>query len=327
MSELDSCAEGMGLINRSSCDIAVVIPFFKLRYFEETLKSLTKQTDKHFTVYIGDDGSPECPAEMISRYEGQLHISYKRFDENLGGTSLVSHWHRCLDMMADEKWVMILGDDDFLNPNCVEELLKAIGISDGTTSVYRFATEVIDERSGVTRGPFKGPDKESCFEFIERKFLQGSRSSLSEYVFRADILKEKRFRDYPLAWFADVMAVIEVSEGLSIKGINTASVGVRVSPQSISGSVNHHFAKRIAEIEFRKDVLSLFHAKVPIRVSKEIARDLGGLFASGEMRSFVEACHVAITLSRTGLVPEALSLTWRLATRSFRKIKWKLLGS
>jgi len=313
------------LATSDGVQLAIVIPYYKIRFFEVTLKSLAKQTNKNFTVYIGDDGSPECPAELISRCRNQLRISYQRFDENLGGTSLVSHWHRCLDMMADEEWVMILGDDDFLNPNCVEDLLKAIGSSDGTTSVYRFATEVIDERSGVARGPFRGPDKESCFEFIERKFLQGSRSSLSEYVFRADILKAKRFRYYPLAWSSDVMAVIEVSEQHRIEGINTATVGVRVSPQSISGSLVHHHSKRSAEIEFRKDVLSLFHAKVPLRVSKEIARGLGGLFADGEIRSLVEACRVASTLLRSGLAPEALALTVRLATRSLHKIKCKLL--
>jgi glycosyltransferase involved in cell wall biosynthesis len=292
--------------------VAIVIPYYKNKFFDETLQSLSKQSDKNFTVYIGDDGSPECPTELISRYQNQLRINYKRFDENLGRTSLVSHWHRCLDMMADEEWVMILGDDDFLNPNCVEELLKAIGSSDGATSVYRFATEVIDERSGVTRGPFNGPDKESCVDFIERKFLEGARSSLSEYVFRADLLKAKRFRDYPLAWFADVMAVIEVSEGYWIAGINDACVGFRISLISISGNGESLAEKSLAAVMHRRDLLTKFGERFSKSLTRKLVKSLEtylvktGMYSSSDLYLFVRLYF------RSAMFFEVINLSRRL---------------
>lgn len=39
--------------------LAIVIPYYKLTFFEETLQSLANQSDKRFKVYIGDDASPE----------------------------------------------------------------------------------------------------------------------------------------------------------------------------------------------------------------------------------------------------------------------------
>jgi len=39
--------------------LAIVVPYYKLTFFEETLKSLKSQTNKKFKVYIGDDASPE----------------------------------------------------------------------------------------------------------------------------------------------------------------------------------------------------------------------------------------------------------------------------
>ena len=42
--------------------LAIIIPYFKLLFFEETLQSLAIQTDKRFKVYIGDDASPEDPS-------------------------------------------------------------------------------------------------------------------------------------------------------------------------------------------------------------------------------------------------------------------------
>jgi hypothetical protein len=41
--------------------LAIVIPYYKRTFFEETLQSLAKQTDKRFVVYVGDDaGQEDC---------------------------------------------------------------------------------------------------------------------------------------------------------------------------------------------------------------------------------------------------------------------------
>ena len=50
--------------------LAIVIPFFKLTFFEETLQSLSTQTDKRFKVYIGDDASPEDCTALLQKFEG-----------------------------------------------------------------------------------------------------------------------------------------------------------------------------------------------------------------------------------------------------------------
>lgn len=44
--------------------LAIIIPYYKLAFFEENLQSLSNQTDQRFKVYIGDDASPETPANF-----------------------------------------------------------------------------------------------------------------------------------------------------------------------------------------------------------------------------------------------------------------------
>ena len=44
--------------------LAIVIPYYKYTFFEETLLSLQNQTNKKFNVYIGDDASPENPLDL-----------------------------------------------------------------------------------------------------------------------------------------------------------------------------------------------------------------------------------------------------------------------
>lgn len=41
--------------------IAIVIPAYKCRFLRQTLDSIVVQTCRSFTVYIGDDASPQNP--------------------------------------------------------------------------------------------------------------------------------------------------------------------------------------------------------------------------------------------------------------------------
>ena len=107
-------------------DLAIIIPYYKVSFFWETLESLSLQTDQRFRVYIGNDASPENPEPLIEEYKGRFDYTYQKFEENLGGVSLTGQWDRCVAMMKDEEWFIILGDDDYLSPNAVEEFYKNV---------------------------------------------------------------------------------------------------------------------------------------------------------------------------------------------------------
>ena len=99
--------------------IAVVIPFFKETYFNFTLESLKNQTCKDFKVYIGDDSSPSNIQSLLDFYDSYISIKYVKFQSNMGGTDLAQHWNRCLDLVENEEWIMVLGDDDFLDDDVI----------------------------------------------------------------------------------------------------------------------------------------------------------------------------------------------------------------
>ena len=98
--------------------LAIIIPYFKLTFFEETLKSLANQTDKIFKVYIGNDASPENPKIVLEKYENKLNFKYKKFETNLGSFSLVKQWERCIDLIEDEECCnnVFLCDFSLYNP-------------------------------------------------------------------------------------------------------------------------------------------------------------------------------------------------------------------
>ena len=104
--------------------LAIVIPYYNIKFFDKTLESLSNQTDKRFAVYIGDDNSPNNPEGLISKFASGLTVKYVRFEENWGSYSLAKQFERCVDLLQDEQWIMILGDDDVLDKNCVNFFIK-----------------------------------------------------------------------------------------------------------------------------------------------------------------------------------------------------------
>ena len=57
----------------------------------DALNSINNQTNKQFSVYVGDDNSPEILYDIVRLFEDKIDISYIRFSNNLGGKSLVEH--------------------------------------------------------------------------------------------------------------------------------------------------------------------------------------------------------------------------------------------
>ncbi|MGI0107858.1 glycosyltransferase family 2 protein [Salinimicrobium sp. WS361] len=215
--------------------IAVVIPFYKIAFFEECLSSLASQSNKNFNVYIGNDASNEDPNRIIEKFERALNISYKRFEINLGQKSLTKQWERCLALIEKEEWFILLGDDDYLSDNYVQKfyaninLIKKYGLK-----VVRYASQEINEKGEVISKRFEHPVFQTFNDAFSMRFFEGSRSSLSEYIFSVEQYKKYGFRDLPLAWHADDLAWLEYSEFGDIFTINKATAFFRISTLNIS---------------------------------------------------------------------------------------------
>ncbi|MBE8727779.1 glycosyltransferase family 2 protein [Flavobacterium hungaricum] len=227
--------------------IAIVIPYYKISFFDDVLKSLTSQTDKRFKIYIGDDSSPENPKELLERYKESLDFVYHKFEKNLGSISLTQQWERCIALSNDEDWVLILGDDDILSKNVIESFYEKINaVENEGINVIRFATQKINTEGKIISNIYNHPEIEKSTDFLFRR----SRSSLSEYVFKKNQIHTIGFKDFPLGWYSDILAVLEFSNFEYVYSINQSIVQVRVSSLSISGSSLYDKQKDTATFYF-----------------------------------------------------------------------------
>lgn len=235
--------------------IAIIIPYYKLTFFEATLQSLANQTDKRFKVYIGNDASLEDCTIILDKFKGKFDFVYYFFETNLGGVNLTQQWDRCIGLSKDERWLIILGDDDVLGENVIAEFYKNIDdVVKNECNIIHFASEVIDKHGQTFLGPYFHPKLELATDFYFRKSQNLTRSSLSEYIFKKKTYEKYGFVNYPLAWHSDDKAWLDFSEDKPIFTINSALIYIRFSEINISGKQDNIDLKLEASFQFFKDI-------------------------------------------------------------------------
>lgn len=230
--------------------LAIVIPYYKLTFFEETLQSLANQSDRRFKVYIGDDSSPEEPSVLLGTFQGKFDFTYHRFETNLGSISLAQQWERCIALTDDEVWLMVLGDDDYLGENVVEQFYLNMPEFQSKANVVRFASQLVYEPEQTKSKIYTNPVWESATDAFYRKFKRLAMSSLSEYVFSKKAYEKYGFYNYPLAWNSDDRAWLDFSQDKPIYSINEALVYPRMSSLNITGKSDNWQLKNESSAAF-----------------------------------------------------------------------------
>lgn len=186
--------------------LAIIIPAYKADYLEIALESIVNQTNKNFKVYIGDDASPYHLESIVEKFSDKMNIVYRKFETNLGGTSLTKQWERCVDL-SNENWIWLFSDDDVMSPTAVETFYN-IQKTKSNSQLFKFHTKMLDADGREIRLFFDKTNKEKN-KISSQKYLDGRlsydrfRSYMVEYIFHRDIFLKHRFVDLPLAWVAD----------------------------------------------------------------------------------------------------------------------------
>ena len=244
--------------------LAIIIPYYKLTFFRETLESLAVQTDKRFTVYIGNDASPEDPEDLLNEYEGNFNFIYKKFEENLGGKSLTKQWDRCIELMHGEEWFMILGDDDYLDLNYVATFSRAYEQNFlSNYNVIKCFSKIVDEKNDIILDKTEELSKLG-FSAVDAFIAKSSgliNSSLSEHIFSHKRYEEIKFRNYPLAWHSDDFAILQFSKFGQIYILKEGVCYVRMSSINLSGLSTNIEEKKNASILFYRDI----YENIPIK--------------------------------------------------------------
>ncbi|SDI57159.1 glycosyltransferase family 2 protein [Chryseobacterium jejuense] len=238
--------------------LAIVIPYYKIDFFEETIKSVAKQRNKNFSLYIGNDASPNDPLPIIQKYFEADDYHYFDYKKNIGGQNLALQWERILENVQEE-WFQILGDDDMISENFTEEFYQNLPlVEDKKISVIKFSHQWIDEKNQVIENFDYNFSELKPSDFFIKKYTQEIRSSLSENIFKFDSYQRIGFQKITLAWGSDDLAILLFSQGNNILYTKNSKVKVRISESSISGSDHLDDQKLKAHFELREILVTKY---------------------------------------------------------------------
>ena len=283
--------------------IAIIIPYYKIDFFEETLASLDNQTDKRFNLYIGNDNSPNDPQNLIEKYDSII-TRYKNFDTNVGKNSLSKQWERCIDEFVDqEEWVMVLADDDTLSENCIEEFYNNVKDADeNEISLIKYKCRVINENNKIVKEFPDYPHFQKAAVFFGNLYLNIGFSTLSENIFRIEKYRKYKYQDVELAYGSDAIAVLEFSEFGDILFINNAFMSFRDSEVNLSGnrnSTDYRIKKMKGNAEYMDYLLTNYSQKFDYNTKVNMSKMLYRNFRIVYKNDVFKNIHYFYTLLKT----------------------------
>lgn len=251
--------------NSSSHKLAVVIPVYKPDFLAKVLACVTRQTDQRFNLYICDDASPADIQGIARSALGNRPYYFKRFANNLGGSSLAKQWDRCVAESC-KPWVWLFSDDDLMGDACVAAIYKFLETEEDSADILRFDGWVVDEDDRITGPNAFESDRESWLEYAYGHLMGWRRLFMQQLVFRRSAYQQMGgFLDLPLAFATDDAAMIALARQKPVRQISGAGVYWRCSEKNITPDRN--FLKR--REKFRAVLLFLCWLQKQLQAPRE----------------------------------------------------------
>lgn len=216
---------------------SVTVPAFKAQYLSECIDSILAQTYKNFEVIIVNDASPQDLDSIVSQYDDP-RVHYYKNKVGFGAQHVVGNWNKCLEY-AKGDYVICMGDDDKLLPNCLEEYVRLIE-KYPDLNLYHALTEIIDEHSQFMRMQEMRPEREGLFSMIYGRLFGSRMQYIGDWMIRTDFLRSiGGYVDYPFAWGSDDMTAYLAAKGKGVANAQVPMFEYRESSVTISRSGNY----------------------------------------------------------------------------------------
>lgn len=216
---------------------SIAIPAYKAKYLRTAIESCLSQSYQKYEIVIVDDDSPENLSAIVSNFTDE-RIRYYRNEKNCGALNVVDNWNICLSHCSG-KYVICMGDDDILLPNCLEEYVKIINQYPGL-GVYHGWTQIIDEKGNIFDMQEHRPIFESAYSLAWHRWAYRKRQYIGDFCYDVQKLRaEGGFYKLPLAWASDDISAVRAAFYNGIANTQVPVFQYRVNRYTLSKSANN----------------------------------------------------------------------------------------
>ena len=215
---------------------SILIPAYKNEFLKECIDSVLSQTYTDFEVIVVNDASPYNIDFIINQFNDS-RIHYYKNEIGFGALNVVGNWNKCLSYSCGD-YVICIGDDDILLPNCLDLYHNCI-LANPDYEVYHVRTEVINEKGDTVNIQEARPETESLYSMLWHKLTNKRIQFIGDFCFRAASLKEREgFYYLPYACFSDDLSVYMAAKDKGIRNINELGFQYRVNSLTITNNQN-----------------------------------------------------------------------------------------
>lgn len=234
---------------------SVTIPAYKSKFLRECIESVLAQTYQDFELIIVNDASPEDLTSIVKSFDDP-RIRYYINETNCGAVNVVDNWNKCLSYATGD-YVICMGDDDKLCPDCLEQYRKLIN-KYPRLGVYHALTEIIDENSNIVRLQEPRPEWEGVYSMMVGRIL-GRIQYIGDFLFDRILLERNGgFFRLPMAWASDDISAYIAAKDTGIANLQYPGFQYRINSQTISNTcfVEEKLAAIQQEEKWYNDFLS-----------------------------------------------------------------------
>lgn len=274
---------------------SITIPAFKRAFLYEAIESCLAQTYEDFELIIVDDASPEDLKSVVDRFQDS-RIRYYRNEKNCGALNVVDNWNISLGYVTGD-YVICMGDDDRLLPNCLEEYSKLIE-KYPDLDIYHGMTEIIDENSNVTNMQEARPEREGMYSMISGRLRNSRLQYIGDWLFKRTALEQQNgYVNMPMAWGSDDLTAYVLAKDKGVANTQMPVFQYRISSLTISNS-GHYREKAKIQFNVLNQVEALLKSgegktegienvfrKVMLAKMPELKRLAVGSYIQADMRS------------------------------------------
>ncbi|WP_262249429.1 glycosyltransferase family 2 protein [Parapedobacter soli] len=250
---------------------SVCIPAYKSRFLVECIQSILGQSYADLELIVLNDCSPE-PVEKVVRGFSDTRIRYYENEANVGAVRLTDNWNRCV-ALAEGEYVVIMGDDDRLEPDYLEEFVALMTDYPGL-DVYHCRSLIIDDRGEAMRLTPAGPSFERVCDHIWHRLNQWRSQYISDFVYRTDALRNAGgCYTLPLAWGSDDITAYRVCRDKGIARTNKPVFNYRSNGLSIT-STGSDLEKMRANLRYAAWLRNFLESYTPHETEHVVYRNL-----------------------------------------------------
>lgn len=214
---------------------------------KECIQSILGQTYSEFEIIIVNDASPENITSVVASFQDS-RIRYYVNEKNYGAVNVVDNWNKCLSYAIGD-YVICMGDDDKLLPDCLSEYANLISEYPGL-GVYHSWTEIINEDSEVVSMQEARPIFESVYSMMWGRLNCRRLQFIGDFLFERKLLMENGgFFKLPLAWASDDITAYIAASHAGIANSQKPGFQYRASSSTISKSSDAHVKLEAIKME------------------------------------------------------------------------------